>query len=62
MIKNLVEALKEAKLQIEYLDERMPSGTTPAILARIDQALKDFSQYYTILSEEDCLKFFEALE
>jgi hypothetical protein len=27
--------LKEAKLQLEYLDERHPTGTTPSVLARI---------------------------
>jgi hypothetical protein len=34
------EALEEARLQLEYLDGRWPTGTTPAILARI-AALKD---------------------
>lgn len=33
------EALEEAKRQLEYIDERSPSGTTPAVIARIDAAL-----------------------
>ena len=35
----LVEALEEARRQLEYIDERSPSGTTPAVLARINAAL-----------------------
>jgi hypothetical protein len=35
----LVEALQEAKLQLEYMDERSPSGTTPTVLARIHAVL-----------------------
>ena len=37
--KALVEALREARLQLEYLDGRWPTGTTPAILTKIDAAL-----------------------
>lgn len=33
------EALEEARLQLEYLDERFPTGTTPAAIAKIGQAL-----------------------
>lgn len=36
---DLVEALKEARLQLEYMDGRSPSGTTPAVIAKIDDAL-----------------------
>lgn len=36
----LREALREADLQLAYLDERQPTGTTPAIRARIAAALK----------------------
>jgi hypothetical protein len=35
----LVEALREARLQIEYLDGRFPTGTSPAAIAKIDDAL-----------------------
>jgi hypothetical protein len=35
----LVEALDEARRQLEYMDERSPSGTTPAVLARINALL-----------------------
>ena len=33
--------LTEARLQLEYIDERSPSGTTPAVIARINAALGD---------------------
>lgn len=33
-IARLREALQECRLQLEYLDGRLPTGTTPAILAR----------------------------
>lgn len=36
-----VEALREAKMQLEYLDGRWPTGTTPAVIARIESALKN---------------------
>lgn len=35
----LVEALKHADLQLEYIDQRSPSGTTPAVRAQIRAAL-----------------------
>lgn len=35
----LREALVEARLQLEYVDSRFPTGTTPAIIARINHAL-----------------------
>ena len=35
----LVEALKHADLQLEYIDQRSPSGTTPAVRAQIGAAL-----------------------
>lgn len=35
----LVEALKHADLQLEYIDQRGPSGTTPAVRAQIGAAL-----------------------
>jgi hypothetical protein len=37
----LIEALREARLQLEYVDGRLPTGTTPAVIARIDAALQD---------------------
>ena len=37
-------ALREADLQLAYLDERQPTGTTPAIRARIAAALKGAAQ------------------
>lgn len=39
----LVEALKEARLQIEYLDDKFSAGhsTTATVLAKIDSALKE---------------------
>jgi hypothetical protein len=37
---DLLEVLKEAKLQIEYLDEKfVATGTTSAVLARINAAI-----------------------
>lgn len=36
----LREVLREADLQLAYLDERQPTGTTPSIRARIAAALK----------------------
>ena len=38
-VATLEEALRDARLQLEYMDERSPSGTTPTILARISAAL-----------------------
>ena len=35
----LAEALKHADLQLEYIDQRSPSGTTPAVRAQIGAAL-----------------------
>ena len=35
----LADALRDAQLQLEYIDERSPSGTTPAVVARITAAL-----------------------
>lgn len=35
----LRDVLVDARLQLEYLDSRWPTGTTPAILARINAAL-----------------------
>ena len=38
--KKLREALAEAKLQLEYLDEKLPKrGTTQMVLSRIENAL-----------------------
>ena len=34
-----VEALKHADLQLEYIDQRSPSGTMPAVRAQIGAAL-----------------------
>jgi len=36
---DLREVLDEARRQLEYLDGRWPTGTTPAIIARIDATL-----------------------
>ena len=33
------EMLQYVRLQLEYLDERYPTGTTPAVIARIDHLL-----------------------
>lgn len=35
----LIEAAEEAVRQLKYMDERSPSGTTPAVLARLTAAL-----------------------
>jgi hypothetical protein len=41
-VERLVEALAEARLQLEYLDSKIqPTGTTPAVLARIGMVLAD---------------------
>lgn len=39
-VPDMLQALVEAKLQLEYMDERSPSGTTPAVIARLEQALR----------------------
>jgi hypothetical protein len=36
---DLVKALEEAALQLEYMQERMPTGTSAAVLARINHLL-----------------------
>ena len=36
---SLLEALQEARLQLEYLEDRWPTGTTPAVLARVKLAI-----------------------
>jgi len=38
-VERMREALEEARLQLEYLDERHPTGTTPAMLGKINAAL-----------------------
>jgi hypothetical protein len=38
-IEQMLAALHEARLQLEYMDERSPSGTTPAALARVNDAI-----------------------
>lgn len=40
-IAELTSLLREAVLQLQYMDERSPSGTTPTIVSRINAALKD---------------------
>jgi hypothetical protein len=35
----LLGALYEARLQLIYLEERFPTGTTPAVIARLDAYL-----------------------
>lgn len=40
-IEALEALLGECRLQLEYLDERSPSGTTPAVIARIDALLRE---------------------
>jgi hypothetical protein len=37
----LLLALYEAKLQLEYLESRWPTGSTPAVIARVEAALKN---------------------
>jgi len=39
LVRALVEALHHADLQLEYIDQRSPSGTTPAVRAQISHAL-----------------------
>jgi hypothetical protein len=36
---DLVKALEDAALQLEYMQERMPTGTSAAVLARINHLL-----------------------
>ena len=36
---DVVDALRAAKLQLEYLDGRWPTGTTPPTVARIERVL-----------------------
>jgi hypothetical protein len=44
LVDSLRSTLEEARLQLEYMDERSPSGTTPAVLARINAALSEASK------------------
>jgi hypothetical protein len=39
LVRELVEALQHADLQLEYIDQRSPSGTTPAVRAQIGHVL-----------------------
>ena len=39
VVRALVEALEHADQQLEYIDQRNPSGTTPAVRAQIAHAL-----------------------
>lgn len=38
----LLEALREARLQFEYLDDRWPTATTPTAIAKIDLVLAKY--------------------
>jgi hypothetical protein len=38
---NLLNALYDAKLQLKYLDERWPTGTTPTTITRIEAAMNN---------------------
>ena len=49
VVAGLVEALEEAKRQLTYIDERSPSGTTPAVIAQIDHRL---TAYHTTMKGE----------
>ena len=40
----LREGLAEARLQLLYMDERSPSGTTPAVVARVDTLLETLAK------------------
>lgn len=40
-IEALEALLGECRLQLEHLDARSPTGTTPAVIARIDALLQD---------------------
>lgn len=40
-VERLEGVLRDAALQLEYLDGRWPTGTTPPILTRISAALED---------------------
>ena len=46
----LLLALYDAKLQLEYLDSRWPTGTTPVTLARVEKALRDALPWAVIAS------------
>lgn len=41
MFDRMREALQAAQLQLEYLDSRFPTGTTPPTVAKIERALKE---------------------
>ena len=43
-IQKMETALQDAKLQLEYLEEKYPTGTTAAIIRRINEALKEESE------------------
>lgn len=40
-VKALREALEEADRQLAYLDEKMPTGTTPSVRSRIAAAIRE---------------------
>lgn len=46
VIQKLREALQAAQLQLEYLESRWPTETTPPTIAKIERALKDSLHAY----------------
>jgi hypothetical protein len=39
-----VEMLEECRLQLEYLDKRFPTGTTPNVLSRVETLLESLNK------------------
>ena len=40
----ILDVLYDCQTQLEYLDQRFPTGTTPAILVRIENAIFSIEQ------------------
>jgi hypothetical protein len=55
----ILQALHDAKLQLEYLDSRWPTGTTPSVIQRVEAALRDALPWATI---ELSLAYAQAIE
>jgi hypothetical protein len=41
MTDSVIELLEEVRNQLEYMDERSPSGTTPAVLVRVNAMIAE---------------------
>lgn len=42
--KEILDLLEEVEIQLKYLDKRFPTGTTPPILVRVENAISRIEQ------------------